>query len=85
MLRKNRLNNEPLRLKKKVGLRNEPSIMLVTNTLIRDTQTPMLKSNLKIVYKIIIFAMPGLTPGIGLGKKNSISDNAIAIADNFAI
>jgi hypothetical protein len=29
--------------------------------------------------------MPGLTPGMGLGKKNSIKDNTVAIAANFAI
>jgi len=33
----------------------------------------------------MIFAIPGLTPGIGLGKKNSTNDNAIAMADNLAI
>jgi len=38
-----------------------------------------------MVYKIIIFAIPGFTPGIGLGKKNSISDSATAIADSLAI
>jgi hypothetical protein len=34
---------------------------------------------------MIIFAIPGFTPGIGLGKKNSTTDNAIAIADSLAI
>jgi hypothetical protein len=37
------------------------------------------------VYKIIILAIPGFTPGMGLGKKNSINDNATAMADSFAI
>ena len=80
-----RLNSAPLKLRKNVGLKNEPRIMLVTNTLIRETHIPILISNLKIVYKIIMFAMPGLTPGIGLGKKNSTNDSATAIADNFAM
>tara|TARA_B100000768_G_C11071168_1_gene286669 strand:- start:191 stop:382 length:192 start_codon:yes stop_codon:yes gene_type:complete len=62
-----------------------PKRILVTNTLIRETHIPIRRSNLNIVYKIIIFAMPGFTPGIGLGKKNSISDNATAIADSLAI
>ena len=32
----------------------------------------------------MIFAIPGFTPGIGLGKKNSIQDRATAIAASFA-
>ena len=49
-----------------------------------DTQTAVTKSNLIIVKRTIIFAIPGLTQGIGLGKKNSINERAIAIAANFA-
>jgi|TARA_B110000467_G_C18036655_1_gene323642 hypothetical protein len=62
-----------------------PIIMLVIKTLIKDTQTPVLKSNLNIVYKIIMLAIPGFTPGIGLGKKNSTKDIATAIAARLAI
>ena len=80
-----RLNNAPLRLRKNVGLKNEPKRILVTKTLIRETHIPILRSNFRIVYKIIILAIPGFTPGIGLGKKNSINDNATAMADSFAI
>ena len=80
-----RLNSAPLKLKKKVGLKKEPKIMLVTKTLIIETHIPILRSNLNMVYKIIIFAIPGFTPGIGLGKKNSTNDNATAIADSLAI
>ncbi len=79
-----RLNSEPVRLKKNVGLRKVPTIMLTTNTRMTDTQTAVTKSNLIIVKRTIIFAIPGLTPGIGLGKKNSINERAIAIAANFA-
>ena len=80
-----RLNSAPLKLKKKVGLKKEPKTMLVTKTLIIETHIPILRSNLNMVYKIIIFAIPGFTPGIGLGKKNSTNDNATAIADSLAI
>ena len=79
------LSSAPLRLRKNVGLKKDPKIILVTKTLISETHIPILRSNLKIVYKIIIFAIPGLTPGIGLGKKNSTNDSATAIADNLAI
>ena len=85
IIRERRLNRAPLKLRKNVGLKNDPKIILVTKTLIIETHIPILKSNLNIVYKIIIFAIPGFTPGIGLGKKNSTSDNAIAIADSLAI
>jgi|TARA_B110001469_G_scaffold121924_1_gene131920 hypothetical protein len=85
IIRERRLSRAPLKLRKKVGLKNDPKIILVTKTLIIETHIPILKSNLNIVYKIIIFAIPGFTPGIGLGKKNSTSDNAIAIADSLAI
>lgn len=75
----------PLKLRKKVGLRKDPTIKLVIKTLSNDTHTPVEKPNLNIVNKTIIFAIPGLSPGIGLGKKNSIKDNATAIADSLAI
>ena len=58
--------------------------MLTTNTRIIDTHTAVGKSNLIMVNRIMILAIPGLTPGIGLGKKNSITDSAIAIAANLA-
>jgi hypothetical protein len=79
-----RLNTEPLRLKKNVGPRNVPKIMLTINTRMRDTHKAVEKLNFIIVNRIIILAIPGLTPGIGLGKKNSINDKAIAIAANLA-
>ena len=79
-----RLNSAPLKLRKNVGLKNDPNKILVTKTLIRETHIPIFKSNLIIVYKIMIFAIPGFTPGIGLGKKNSIKDRATAIAASFA-
>ena len=80
-----RLNSAPLKLRKNVGLKNDPKTILVTKTLIIETHIPILRSNLNMVYKIIIFAIPGFTPGIGLGKKNSTNDNATAIADSLAI
>ena len=85
IISKRRLNSAPLKLRKNVGLKNDPKIILVTKTLIIETQIAILRSNLNIVYKMIIFAIPGFTPGIGLGKKNSTTDNAIAIADSLAI
>ena len=85
IIRERRLNRAPLKLRKNVGLKNDPKIILVTKTLIIETHIPILKSNLNIVYKIIIFAIPGFTPGMGLGKKNSINDNATAIAESLAI
>ena len=82
--KKKRLNIEPLRLRKNVGPRKVPTMILTINTRIIETQTAVTKSNLIIVKRIIILAIPGLTPGIGLGKKNSINDKAIAIAANLA-
>ena len=79
-----RLNIEPARLKKNVGPRKVPTMMLTINTRIIETHTAVTKSNLMIVKRIMILAIPGLTPGIGLGKKNSINDKAIAIAVNLA-
>ena len=79
-----RLNTEPVRLKKNVGPRKVPTIMLTTNTRMIDTHKAVKKSNFIMVKRIMILAIPGLTPGIGLGKKNSINDKAIAIAANLA-
>ena len=79
-----RLNKEPVRLRKNVGPRKVPTIILTTKTRMIETHRAVEKSNLIMVKRIIILAIPGLTPGIGLGKKNSINDKAIAIAANLA-
>ena len=62
--KKKRLNIEPLRLRKNVGPRKVPTMILTINTRIIETQTAVTKSNLIIVKRIIILAIPGLTPGI---------------------
>lgn len=85
MKRKQRLDKAPAKLKKNVGLRNVPTIILTTKTRIIDTHKAVKKSNFTIVKSTIILAIPGFTPGIGLGRKNSINDKAIAIAVNLAI
>ena len=64
-----RLEIAPKRLRKKVGAIKEPTNILVTKTLISDTQTAVCKLNFTKVYKIIILAIPGFTPGIGLEEK----------------
>ena len=79
-----RLNKEPVRLRKNVGPRKVPTVILTTKTRMRDTHRAVEKLNFIMVKRIMILAIPGLTPGIGLGKKNSINDKAIAIAANLA-
>lgn len=83
--KKIRLEIAPKRLRKKVGAIKEPTNILDTKTLISDTQTAVCKLNFTKVYKIIILAIPGFTPGMGLGRKNSIIDNTIAIAASLAM
>ncbi len=75
----------PNKLRKKVGDKNYPTIILETKTLTKDTQAAVEKSKRTRVYKIMILAIPGLMPGIGLGRKNSITDKTIAIAASLAI
>ena len=79
-----RLKRAPNKLRKNVGDKNEPTIMLETKTLTIETHAAVEKSKRTREYKIIILAIPGLMPGIGLGRKNSITDKIIAIAANFA-
>jgi hypothetical protein len=75
----------PDKLIKKVGVMNVPMIRLEIKTLINETYTADLKLNLRYVNKIIILAIPGLIPKIGVGKKNSAEWRMIAIAQNFEI
>ena len=75
----------PNKLRKKVGDKNDPTIILETKTLTKDTQAAVEKSKRTRVYKIMILAIPGLMPGIGLGRKNSITDKTIAIAASLAM
>ena len=83
--KKARLITAPKRLRKKVGDKKDPTRMLDIKTLNNDTQAAVFKSNLTRVYKMIILAIPGFIPGIGLGRKNSIIDKTIAIAESFAM
>jgi hypothetical protein len=41
--------------------------------------------NLVKTYKVIMFATPGFTPGIGDGKADSSKCNVMAMAVSFAI